>query len=78
MSDKLKKLAVASFDLKGFATGLVDEVIEEALKKVVTDSSNTIDDALFPILWPLLEEEAKKLIEEKLDLGDILGLPEGE
>lgn len=75
MSDELKKLVVASFNLKGFANGLVDGVVKNALEKVVADSSNTIDDALMPLLYPLLQAEAKKLIEEHLDLGDILGLP---
>ncbi len=75
MKDKLLKILVQSIDLKGLANALVDEVIEESLKKVVADSANTFDDMALAALWPMLESEVKKLIEDKLDLEKIL-LPE--
>jgi acetyl-CoA carboxylase alpha subunit len=74
MKEKLLPILVESIDLKKLANGIIDEVIEEALKKVVADSSNTIDDMVMASLWPLLEKEVKKLVEEKLDLGKILGM----
>jgi len=66
---------IASIDLKGLANGLVDEVLEEALKKIVADSSNTVDDMLMAAIYPVLEAELKKVIEAKLDLEKIL-MPE--
>lgn len=76
MKDELIKVVASSIDLKKLAYGLVDEVAEEALKKVVADSSNPFDDMLMASVYPVLEKELKKLIDEKLDLGKILGLQE--
>lgn len=76
MKEKLFKILVKSIDLKALANGLIDEVIEESLKKVVADSSNTIDDVVMAALYPLLEAEAKRLIDEKLDLAKLLGVDE--
>lgn len=67
---------IKSIDLKALANGIVDEVVEESLKKVVADSSNPIDDMVMASLWPVLEVELKKVIDEKLDLSKILGLNE--
>ena len=75
MNEKLKKILIASIDLKGLANGLVDEVLEEALKKIVADSSNTVDDMLMAAIYPVLEAELKKVIEAKLDLEKML-MPE--
>jgi hypothetical protein len=74
MKDALIKTLLESIDLKKLANGVVDNVIEEALKKVVADTSNPIDDMVMTSLWPLLEVEVKKLIEEHLDLAKILKL----
>lgn len=63
---------VSAIDLKKLANGLIDNVLEEALKKVVADSSNTFDDMAMAALWPVLEKEVKKIIEEKLNLSKIL------
>lgn len=76
MKQELLKLIVESIDLKKLANGIMDEVIEKALEKVVKDSANTIDDSIMPLLWPLLEKEVKKVIEDKLDLSKILGVDE--
>jgi len=72
MKKELLELLVASIDLKKLANGLVDEVVQKALEKVVADSANPIDDVIMAALWPVLEKEVKKLIEEKLDLAKIL------
>ena len=76
MKDELLKLLLESIDLKKLANGIVDNVIEESLKKVVADSSNTFDDSAMLMLWPLVEKEVKKLIEEKLDLAKLLKIEE--
>ena len=78
MKTELLKLLVENINLKGLANGIIDEVIEVALKKVVADSSNPIDDVVMASLWPLLEKELKKLIDENLDLAAILGVNEAE
>lgn len=74
MKKELIKALVESIDLKSLANAIVDNVIEEALKKVVADSANTIDDIVMASLWPLLEKEVKQMIEEKLDIAKILKL----
>lgn len=78
MKDKVLEILIKSIDLKGLAIGLLDEVLEEALKKVVADSENAFDDMAMAALWPVLEGELKKMIEEKLDLGKLLKSEEGE
>jgi hypothetical protein len=74
MKKELLEILVQSVDLKKLANGVVDNVIEEALKKVVASTANPFDDMAMASLWPVLEIEVKKLIEEKLDLTKILGL----
>tara|TARA_R110000782_G_scaffold189300_1_gene279245 strand:+ start:296 stop:529 length:234 start_codon:yes stop_codon:yes gene_type:complete len=74
MKKELLEILVQSVDLKKLANGVVDNVIEEALKKVVASTTNPFDDMAMASLWPVLEVEVKKLIEEKLDLTKILGL----
>lgn len=78
MKKELLNVLVKSIDLKVMANGLLDEVLEEALKKVVADTSNQIDDMVMATLWPLFEKEVKALIEEKLDLEKLLKLNEAE
>lgn len=68
------EIVVESIDLKKLATGIVDQVLEEAIKNAVAKSENKIDDVVAPMLWPLIEKEVKQLIEDKLDLRKILGL----
>ena len=74
MKKELLSILVESVDLKKLANGVLDNVIEEALKKVVADTTNPFDDMAMASLWPVLEAEVKKMIEEKLDLSKILGL----
>lgn len=78
MKEKLLAVLLASIDLKKLANGIVDEVIQTKLEKVIKDSSNTIDDSLMPLIWPLLEKEVKEEIEEHLDLAKLLGLDKKE
>ena len=51
------------------------DVAEKALDKLVADSSNTYDNALKPLLWPLLEKEAVAWAEKNLDLKKLFKLP---
>lgn len=76
MKKELLEVVVKNVNLKGIAIDLIDNVIEEALKKVVESTENSFDDMAMASLWPFLEAEVKKLIEEKLDLEKLLGLDE--
>lgn len=76
MKTKLLKLLVKYFNLKGLATELVTEVLDETLEGVVNNTSTPFDNMAKASLWPVVEEEAKKVIEAKLDLNKLLGLEE--
>lgn len=75
---EVKKVLLQSvaeaIDLQKLADSIVDNVLEEAIKKAVAKSATPIDDMAFAALWPILEKEVKDAIEEKLDLKKILGL----
>jgi len=68
------KLVVDSIDLKKLATGIVDQLVEEAIKKAVAKSATPLDDMAVAALWPVVEKELKELIDEKLDLKKLLGV----
>ena len=76
MKNKVLLLVVKYFNIKGFMSEMVCEVLDEALDKVVKDTANPYDDMAKASLWPLLEGEAKKVIEDKLDLSKLLKLDE--
>ena len=76
MKKELLKILADNVNLKGIAYDMIDEVLEEALKKVVADSSNPFDDMLMASVYPILEKEVKKLIDEHLDLDKLLKLDE--
>lgn len=67
---KLAEIALDSIevkvDLKKLSFGLIDEVLEPALDKVVEDSTNPIDNAMKAMIYPTLEAELKKLIEKEV------------
>lgn len=44
----------------------VDLFVEPALKKLVADSSNPIDDAIFAMVYPPLKAELEKMLIEAL------------
>ena len=60
MKKELLKILADNVNLKGIAYDMIDEVLEEALKKVVADSSNPFDDMLMASVYPILEKEVKK------------------
>jgi hypothetical protein len=45
----------------------VDMFVEPALKKLVADSSNPIDDAIFAMVYPPLKVELEKMLAEALE-----------
>jgi len=60
------KIVKKNINIGGIAFDIIDEVLEEALKKVVADSSNKLDDMLMASIYPLLEKELKALISKKI------------
>ena len=78
MKEKILKLIVKYLNVKGLLTELVTEVVDEALDKVVADSSNPYDNMAKAAMWPVMEAELAKQIEEKVDLEKILGLKKEE
>mgnify|MGYP003645263322 CR=1 FL=1 len=74
MKNKLLKMVVKYFNVKGFVKELVDDVLEEAVFTAVKKSKTTLDDKFAPMFYPLVETELLALIEEKLDMDKILKL----
>lgn len=65
MGKQFLEILLKNINLNGMFVDALDGVLEPALKKVVEDSANTWDDSLMA-LYPLLSEQVKKLVEEKL------------
>lgn len=65
--DVVKQTVQVKINLKGLANGLVDEVLEPALKEVVADTTNTFDDMAMAMVYPPLEIKLKELMDKKLD-----------
>lgn len=76
MKNKLLKLVIKYFNIKGFITEVVCDVVDEALDNAVKRTDTQLDDMAKAALWPVVEEEAKKIIEEKLDMSKLLGVEE--
>lgn len=76
MKNKLLKMVIKYFNLKGFIKELVDDVLEEAVFTAVKKSKTQLDDKFAPMFYPLIETELLDLIEEKLDLEKIFKLDE--
>ena len=76
MKNKVLKLVVKHFNIKGFMLEMVADVLDEALDKVVADTKNPYDDMAKASLYPLIEAELLKVIEDKLDLEKIFKLDE--
>jgi len=45
----------------------VELLLEPALKKVVADSSNPVDDVIMAMVYPPLKAEVEKLVKEYLE-----------
>ena len=74
MKNKVLKLIVKYFNLKGFVVELLDDVVEEAVMKAVAESKTKVDDTFVPMIYPMIEKELIKQINDKLDLEKLLGL----
>jgi len=64
--EKLIAILKDNINLEGIVFSILDEVLEEALNKVVADTTNPFDDMLMSSVYPIIEKEVKKLISEKL------------
>jgi len=62
MKEKLIALLLENINLEGMSNALIDGVLEPALKKVVADSANTLDDMAMAAIYPVLEKELKEYI----------------
>jgi hypothetical protein len=58
----VKKILLDCIDLEKLAAELIELGLEPALKKVVADSSNLVDDAVFAMVFPPLKLELHKFI----------------
>ena len=63
----LIELLKESIDLKKLVHGLVDNLLEEALKEYVAKTANVIDDAAMAMIYPKLEEFALEFLDKKID-----------
>ena len=62
----LVEVLLKNINLSGLAVDMLDEVLEEALRKVVADSDNKWDDSIME-LYTLIEPKLKELIQEQVD-----------
>lgn len=58
----IKKVLLNSIDLEKLIDGLIVEGLEPAFKKIVADSDNLIDDAVFAMVYPPLKVAIQKLV----------------
>lgn len=66
MKNQILKLVLESIDFDKLAVGLIDNVLDEALQKVVDDSANPFDNAAKAYLYPLISEQLKTLIAKEI------------
>jgi len=66
MSDveKVKASVLKNLNVPGLMGDVLDEVLEPALKALVADTANKLDDILLAAIYPQLEAELKKLSKE--------------
>ncbi len=67
MLDVLKGLVKVKISVKPVINKIIDEVLEPALKKIVADSSNKLDDVLLASIYPSLEKEVKERVGKEID-----------
>ena len=65
MKKNLVEVLLKNINLSGLAVDMLDEVLEESLRKVVEDSENKWDDSIME-LYPLIEPKLKELVEEQV------------
>ena len=64
--ETLKTVLLENVNVEGIAFGVIDEVLEEALKEVVADMDNPLTDVLMASIYPPLELAIKAIITKKL------------
>jgi hypothetical protein len=76
MKTKIFKLIVKYFNLKQFLKDMVNEVLDEALEKVVQSTATPFDNAAKAALYPEVEKALGEIIEEKVNVEKWLGVEE--
>jgi len=63
----IKDMLLKRIDLRGLIVeDVMQAIIKKKMEEFVKDSENTYDDALYNLLYPMLEEEVIKKIDELL------------
>jgi hypothetical protein len=64
---KVADMLLKRVDVRGLVMeDIMIGIIKTELEKIVKDSSNSYDDAMFAFVYPILEDAAKKFIDEQL------------
>ena len=64
---KISEMLLKRIDVRGLILeDIMIGIIKTELEKIVKDSSNSYDDAMLSFVYPILEDAAKKFIEEQL------------
>ena len=66
MKKKLIAILLKHFNLAGLFNDMLDEVLEPALQKVVDDTKTPFDNIAMASVYPVLEAEIKKSVNEKI------------
>lgn len=61
------KKAILESKVEGLPFLALELALEPALKKVVADSSNMVDDAVFAMVYPPLKAELQKVIAKLIE-----------
>jgi len=67
MKAALIKVLLESIDLEKLAIGLVESVLEQAIKDAVAKTATPIDDAVIAMLLPALNPSLEALIKKEVD-----------
>lgn len=70
MKDQLREIALKNINVKGMALDILDDIIEEALQRVVDNTSNPYDNMIKDLLWPLVRAELARVLDEKFPQGE--------
>lgn len=65
--DLLKGSIKINIKAKSLVNKAIDDALSPAIKKVVADSSNTVDDMLAALILPILEKELKSAAAKGID-----------
>lgn len=64
---KISEMLLKRIDVRGLILeDIMIGIVKHELEKIVKDSSNSYDDAMFAFVYPILEDAAKKFIEDEL------------